>query len=65
MGLHSSTRLGMRSWQPWRMACVMGMGAGAPCSTQHITDKVAATPVAQLDHHYLNDDGEEAGETDE
>ena len=38
----------------------MGKGAAAPQSTQYITDKGPTTPVVQLDHHYLKDDGEEA-----
>jgi hypothetical protein len=52
-------------FEPLCLACVLGKGAAAPHSTQHITGREAEVPVIQTDHHYLKDDGEDAKEVEE
>ena len=39
-------------FEPWCLACVLGKGAAAPHSTQHITGKEAEIPVIQIDRHF-------------
>ena len=52
-------------FEAWCLHCVLGKGAGAKHSTQHITDKPAPIPIVQVDYHYLKDGGGEAtGEAD-
>ncbi len=52
-------------FEPLCLECAFGKGAAAPHSAQHITDRAPSSPVIQIDHHYLKDDGDEAKEVDE